>query len=86
MIGHSNRRPVEGMGRRGAATLRLLTVNHGAQRITGTAAQQPYSAVMGSQVRIYGMQGVNGVSWLTSSAPRHSAEPGLMAGARGTPP
>jgi hypothetical protein len=29
-------------GRLRAATLRLLTVNHGHQRTVGTAAQQPY--------------------------------------------
>jgi hypothetical protein len=38
----SSARLVIGWGRRGAATLRLLTVNNGNQRTVGTAAQQPY--------------------------------------------
>jgi hypothetical protein len=40
VIGHSNRRPVEGMGRRGAARQRSTAVNHGAQRTTERAARQ----------------------------------------------
>jgi hypothetical protein len=44
----AEREPREGSGtqrrwgRRGAAKLRSLTVNHGAQRTVSTAAQQPY--------------------------------------------
>ena len=51
--------PVRGRrrGRPGAATPRSTTVNHGAPRTTKPTAWQPYSAVMGLQVRIWHARG-----------------------------
>jgi hypothetical protein len=62
-------------GRIGAATLRLLTVNHGAQRTTKLTARQLYSAVMGLQVRIWHARGQGFKS--PQLHPRSTAQSGL---------
>jgi hypothetical protein len=60
-------------GRRGAASQRSTTVNHGAQRPTRSAARQPQPAVIRPQVRIYGMQGVK--AWIGLAVPGRPIDP-----------